>query len=103
MIVDTMKKIYKVKEKVWLYPGMAGWHFVNVDKKQSKVIKKVFGKKTRGFGSIPVEVTLGKTVWKTSLFPDKQSGTYLLPLKADVRRKEDVHAEDTISFSIRIL
>ena len=63
---------YKVRSKVWLYPGMAGWHFVNVDKKLSEKIQAKHGTKKKGFGSIPVRITLGKTTWKSSIFPDKQ-------------------------------
>lgn len=82
---------------------MAGWHFAPVPKKQSIEIKKSFGAFKRGWGSIPVAITIGKTMWKTSIFPDKQSGGYLLPLKAEVRKKEKIFSEDTISFSIQIL
>jgi len=95
-------KKYKIRSKVWLYPGMAGWHFVNVDKKKSEKIKKVHGAHARGWGSLPVIVTLGKTSWKTSIFPDKKSGTYLLPLKAGVRKKEKIYNGDTITFSIEV-
>ena len=97
------RSTYRVKGKVWLYPGdMAAWHFVNVDKKISETIKATRGKHARGFGSIPVRVTIGKTSWDTSIFPDKQSGTYLLPLKASVRRAEEVSAGDTITFTLAI-
>jgi len=94
-------KKYKVREKIWLYPGMEGWHFVYVDKKQSAEIRKKYGKSKRGFGSIPVEVTLGKSKWKTSIFPEKD-GPYLMPIKASVRLAEDVGDGDTISYSIEI-
>ena len=93
---------YPVKGKVWLYPGDAAWHFVHVDKKTSDTIKQLRGRNVRGFGSIPVRVTIGKTSWDTSIFPDKQSGTYLLPLKASVRRAEEVSAGDTITFTLAI-
>jgi Domain of unknown function (DUF1905) len=94
--------LYKMKSEVWLYPGMAGWHFVSVPKKDGKDIKKRFGKKQRGWGSLPVVVTLGKTIWKTSIFPDKHSGSYLLPLKALVRKNEGVLSGDKVSFSLEI-
>ena len=91
---------------------MAGWHFLSVPKKQSEEIKKMFGAMKRGWGSLPVEVTVGKTSWKTSIFPasakasagrpDKKSGVYLLPLKADVRKKEGISVGDTISFLLKI-
>jgi hypothetical protein len=97
-----VKKVYQVRSNVWLYPGMAGWHFVNVDKEQSAALKERYGNSGRGFGSIPVEVTLGKTKWETSIFPDKQSGTYVLPLKAKVRKDECVFADDKINFTFTV-
>lgn len=81
---------------------MAGWHFVFVPKKQSEEIKKIFGTPRRGWGAIPVVVTISKTRWKTSIFPDKQSGGYFLPLKSEVRKKEQIISGDSISFSLNI-
>jgi hypothetical protein len=92
---------YEIQANVWLYPGMAGWHFVSIDKKTAEEIKDNHGYLRKGFGSIPVEVTIGETTWKTSLFPDK-SGEYLLPLKADVRKKEGIKMGDTLTVSLRI-
>jgi hypothetical protein len=94
---------YKVKGKVWLYPGETGnWHFLTVPKKESAAIKKAFGSLVRSWGSFPVSVTIGKTTWKTSIFPDAKSGTYVLPLKAVVRRKEGLFEGDTITFSFQV-
>ena len=92
---------YTIKAKVWIYPGMVGnWHFVNVDKKTSAKIKESQSdKKRRGWGSVRVRATLGKSTWKTSIFPDKD-GTYLLPLKKEVRTKEEIVEGDVITFSI---
>ncbi|MBI2120646.1 MAG: DUF1905 domain-containing protein [Parcubacteria group bacterium] len=93
---------YKIKEKVWLYPGATPWHFVSVPKKQAGEIKKKFGSNRRGFGSLPVSVTIGKTKWKTSIFPEKKMGEYFLPLKAEVRKKEGIMNGDIIRFIIEI-
>jgi len=99
---DVKSKKYKIKEKIWLYPGDTPWHFVYVSKKQSDEIKKGQSKKKRrGFGSVPVEVTLGETKWKTSIFPEKDR-LYLLPIKASVRKKENVGDGDIITYSIEI-
>ncbi len=93
-----------MSEKVWLYPGeMANWHFITLTKPVGQEIKKTFGKNAKGFGSLPVEVSIGETVWKTSIFPDKRADSYLLPLKAKVRKIEDIEAGDTITFSITLL
>ncbi len=94
---------YKIKATVWLYPGENGnWHFLTVPKKESSNITEQFGAFKKGWGSLPVEVAIGKTIWKTSIFPDKKSGTYLLPVKAIVRRKEGLEAGDTTLFHIVI-
>lgn len=99
-----MQKIFKIKSEVWIYPSsFAAWHFVSVPKKETKIISDRFKGLNRGWGSLPVEVSLGKTKWRTSIFPDKRSETYLLPLKSEVRRKEKIFDKDIINFSIKIL
>lgn len=90
----------KIKSKVWLYPGMAGWHFLTLPKGQSSKIKKLFMGLEQGFGPLPVLVTIGKTSWQTSIFPDRKAGAYLLPLKATVRKKENIIQGDTVNFGL---
>lgn len=83
---------------------MAGWHFLSVPVAAAKKIKALHAGRPRiGWGSVRVEVKLGKTVWKTSIFPDAKSGTYLLPLKGIVRKKEDIGDKDTVSYTITLL
>lgn len=94
--------ILKLKAKVWVYPGMAAWRFLTLPKKESKLISKMFEGMKRGFGSLPVTVTIGKTSWKTSIFPDKKAGAYLLPLKAAVRKKENIKDLQIVKFQIQI-
>ena len=96
------KAVYKLRSKVWVYPGMAAWRFIGIPKKQGEEIKKKFGAHSKGWGSIPVSVTIGNTKWDTSIFPDKQSGSYLLPLKSKIRKAEDISDDSTVSFSIMI-
>lgn len=97
------KPAYKMRGEVWLYPGETGnWHFVTVPKKESEAIKRKFGALKRGWGSLPVAVMTGKTEWKTSIFPDKKIGGYVLPLKAAVRAKEGLRHGDMIAFSLEI-
>lgn len=95
--------MFSLKSKVWLYPGMAGWQFVTIPKKQSKVINETYGEMKRGWGSLPVAVTIGATKWKTSIFPDKKIGAYLLPLKAEVRKKENIKVGDELTLVLEIM
>lgn len=96
-------RTYEVKGKVWLYPGeSANWHFFTIPKKESSELKEAYKGLTKGWGSLPVEVTIGRTTWKTSIFPDSKSGTFILPIKAMVRKKEEVYEGDacTVSFVV---
>ena len=51
---------------------------------------------------MPVVAQIGKTIWKTSIFFDNKLGAYIFPLKAEVRKKENISEDNTITFSIEI-
>jgi len=93
---------YRVRAKVWLYPGKGGWHFANLSPKQSAAIKRRSSAKRVAWGSVPVRIRIGKTQWETSLFPDRKTGTYLFAIKADVRRAERIRSGDTITAFVAI-
>ena len=97
-----MQKTYTLTADVWLYPGMAAWHFITLPVRTADEIKFLFNEEKRGWGSLRVTVTMGKTTWKTSIFPDKKTNSYLLPLKADVRKKEAINAGDTVKFDLTV-
>jgi hypothetical protein len=50
-----------------------------------------------GFGSVRVHVRIGQTVWATSVFPEKASGSYLLPVKKSVRDSEGIDDGDRVT------
>ncbi|MFZ0161621.1 MAG: DUF1905 domain-containing protein [Kineosporiaceae bacterium] len=64
---------------LWLHPG-GEWHFVTVPEEISEDIHDLTAGLRRGFGSVRVAVTVGDTSWRTSVFPDSTSGTFLLPM-----------------------
>ncbi len=91
-----------MRGRVWRYQGSAPWHFVSLPKKESVEIKKEFAKAARAWGSLAVLATIGKTKWATSVFRDKKSDTYLLPLKSEIRKKLEIAEGDTIDFCLEI-
>lgn len=93
---------YKIVAKVWLYPGVAAWHFVTIPQDISEDIKNLYGDRARGWGSLPVAVTVGSTTWKTSIFPDKKEGAYILPLKKEIRNKENIVRGASLNFLLEI-
>lgn len=102
MTSSLSSNTYKIESKVWLYPGMASWHFLSIPRVIGSKIKEKHKNQSKGWGSIPVTVKINKTSWKTSIFPDKKSGSYLLPLKVEIRRKEQIVSGDSVEFSIQI-
>ena len=53
-----------------------------------------------GWGMIPVEARIGAVAFTTALFP--KDGTYLLPIKAAVRRRAEVTAGDMITVEMDV-
>jgi len=91
-----------INARVWEWEGKGSWHFITIEKPQSQEIKKDWHWPTKGFGSIPVIVTLGTSTWKTSVFPGK-GGSYLLPLKKAVRDKEGIKIGNQIKLEVTVI
>jgi hypothetical protein len=49
---------------------------------------------------IPVTAQIGKTKWKTSLFP--KDGRYIVPLKDSVRKAEDLGEGDKVTVHLEV-
>lgn len=98
----TVRKTYRLKARVTVWSGPATWYFAILPKPAAKEIKANYGFNAKGWGSLPVEVKAGPARWTTSIFPDKKSGSYVLPLKADVRKQAGIKKGGTLSFSLTI-
>ncbi len=95
---------YSFKARIWVYIGTAArWHFVGVPKRMSAQFKRRYGRVSRGWNSLPVEVAVGEVVWRTSVFYDSKTATYLLPIKADVRRRAGLVGDQMVSLNLQVL
>lgn len=98
-------RIFEITSEVWLWQGDSPWHFVTIPAEVADDIRElVAGELRRGFGSVRVEVTGGSPAfsWNTSIFPDKKSGGYLLPLKKDAREALECDAGETVTLRVRV-
>ncbi|MBI5260638.1 MAG: DUF1905 domain-containing protein [Bradyrhizobium sp.] len=95
-------KSYTFRAKLWLYPGQAAWHFVSLPDELAANIRILHAHKRSAWGSIKVTATIGKTKWQTSIFADKRSGTYLLPVKAEVRKREGLKQDMSVGVSLAL-
>ena len=95
---------HRFKAVVWEYQGGQGsWHFISLPTDIADAIADEVGDQARGFGSVRVDVRIGRTRWQTSLFPDRSRGTYLLPLKKSVRQAEGLAEGDPASVRLTLL
>lgn len=93
---------FEFDAELWLYPGKGGWHFVTLPTDIAAQIRFTAEPKKRGWGSEAVIARTGKTEWTTSIFPDKGSGSFLLPVKAEVRRKENLTTGQTVKIALTL-
>jgi hypothetical protein len=92
--------IIEFNGKIWYWRGPAPFYFVTVPAKQSRELKAISGLVTYGWGVIPVHVRIGKTEFKTSLFP--KDGRYLVPIKASVRKAEHLEEGDKVTVRLEV-
>jgi len=88
------------RAKVWAQESTGAWHFVTLPASLSKRICTLTTGLRKPFGSFRVSAKTGRTTWETSLFADTKRDAFVLPAKADVRRREKIRLGDTIEVSI---
>jgi hypothetical protein len=86
---------FEFSGKIFFWKGPAPWFFVTVPEKESRDRKAISGIVTYGWGVMPVHVRIGDTQWNTSLFP--KDGLYLVPLRASVRKAENLAEGDMVT------
>ncbi len=85
---------------IWYWRGPAPFYFVIVPEAECEILRDVSKWVTYGWGMIPVEVRIGQTVWKTSLFP--KAGGYLVPVKDSVRKAEGLVEGDRVTVHLEV-
>ena len=97
-----MKPSYSFKAELWLYPGEAGWHFLTLPAEVADDVRVQTAGLSKVFGSIKVTAETGGHSWQTSLFRDTKSGSYLLPVKKDIRDKAKIGEGDEVVVHLSI-
>lgn len=98
-----MSHRFKITAKLWKYESKAAWYFLTIEKETAEEIKALTEPSFGGWGQIKVEAQIGKTKWQTSIFPDKKSQGYLLPVKKDVRKAENINEGDQINLVFKTI
>jgi hypothetical protein len=92
-----------VTATLWRWSGEGGsWHFLTIPEDLSGEFRAQSLLRRGGFGSVRVEARIGGVTWRTSVFPQK-SGGFILPVKADIRRRADIAAGDNVDLTLEII
>jgi len=82
------------------------WHFVRLPEDAAEEVRDavddLWHAPPRGFGSVKVRARIGETTWETSVFPEKDSGSFVLPVKKAVRDAEGVTADDLVRVELEV-
>ena len=84
---------FRFKSEIFLWSGDSAWHFIALPADIADDIEDSATLRA-GFGSIKVQVTIGGSSWNTSIFPDSKRKTFILPVKKEVRRAENLTEGD---------
>ncbi|MDI6100042.1 DUF1905 domain-containing protein [Actinoplanes sp. NEAU-A12] len=93
------------ESELWIWDARRSdsWTFVSLPVAAAEEIRDRAGGLRRGFGSLRVRATVGRTSWTTSVFPDSARDSYVLPVKRAVRTAESLAAGDVAAVSVVLL
>ena len=86
--------------ELWFWKGPAPWHFVTVPEEECQDLALASRVVSYGWGMIPVTARIGRTAWKTSLWP--KDGRYIVPVRTDVRRAERLSVGDMVTVGLAV-
>lgn len=99
----TIKGVkYEFSAEPWRYNTSGGWYFVSLSNELSKEIRSTFQSEEEGWGRLKTTAKIGNSEWKTAIWFDSKTKSYLLPLKAAIRSKENIDVGEIIKVIVWI-
>src|SRR5690606_10536964 len=91
---------YQFSAIVWQYKGDGAWHFVSLPLEIAKEIRENLQWMEEGWGRLKAVAKIGETQWDTAIWFDTKHQTYILPLKATIRKKENIRADESVEVTV---
>ncbi len=85
-----------------MFPGEAAWYMITLPLDVADKIRLIPTPFRRGFGARRVTVAVGASEWQTSIFPDSKTQSYVLPIKKEVRVKNNLQRGDDVQISLTL-
>lgn len=96
--MDNQGTKYTFSAKIWY----SEWYFVSLPKEMAQEIRDNFGQFEEGWGRLKSTAKIGNSEWKTAIWFDTKNQTYLLPVKADIRKKEKIGVDSEVKVTLWI-
>ena len=91
---------FKITNELFEWRGPAPFYFVQINEKDSAVIKRESKILSYGWGVIPIHGKVGKTEFTSALIP--KDGRYLIPIKDAVRKGEEIEIGDKVTVNLNL-
>lgn len=96
------KIIYEFVATIWQYSGPNGWCFVSLPADIAHEIRENLKWQEEGWGRMKAIAKIGQSQWDTAIWFDKKQNTYLLPIKAEIRKNEKLGLNQQIKIMIGV-
>lgn len=94
---------YQFDATIWKFSSpKGGWYFISIPSAISKEIRENLKWQEEGWGRLKSTAKINVSQWETALWFDTKMNTYLLPLKVEIRRKENLEIDKTVNITIWI-
>lgn len=91
---------YQFTAQPWQHQGPGGWYFVTLPTEMSAEIRTHLKEFEEGWGRLKARAQINQHLWDTAIWFDTKTQSYLLPLKADVRKKEVIFVGTPIEVTL---
>lgn len=93
---------YSFKAKPFHHSPTGGWVFVALPVKVSAQIRQKHKWDEEGWGRLKARARINHTEWSTAIWFDTKQNTYLLPLKTEIRKRENIKPDTWLQVSITL-
>ncbi len=93
---------YHYPAKIWKHNAPNSWYFVSLPKAISKEIRANLQWQEEGWGRMKITASIKNVQWQTAIWFDTKLDTYLLPLKAEIRKKLRLKLEQEIEVDLYV-
>lgn len=91
---------YQFSTKIWQHSAPGGWYFVSLPVELCNEIREKLKCQEEGWGRLKAIAKIGNSEWNTAIWFDTKHITYLIPIKAEIRRKEKIELNQMLEISI---